>query len=457
MVGSYQWIYGPKPTEFFAAQALTGITAVYTSAGGSVPVDQSGTPGGTLNSSSLSVDFTRQAVSAAVSATVGPSAWIGTATDIRLDGTSFFASTAVSNSHNFMTVTRNAAPAFGSLAGSLMGSALQGGGFAYAFNDGSANSVTGSAAFTGASQSTSPSFVPAVYVTGKSFANYPPTGTTVGSIDSTFAYGVEAGVVASTRITKDGSNAIVGFDGQLPVVTGASVSNKPVAYGAADGPFDAPPTPGAPVPTKTTVIDKGTDAITGITWGRYSGLIKFTDRISGTSSGATTHINASCATPALGCLDQWHVMFGPAGTAVPLLPVSGTINYTFAGGTMPTNSLGQAAASAPTAQLSANFTTNMVGFAVPTFTVGSNTWSATTAGGTAAPSVPIQQNAFFNGPLNVTTDLVGVTAGKVTGVFTGNHTIANPAGQAGVMVGFSLNSGGITGTTVSGASAFRKP
>ncbi|MCC6474829.1 MAG: hypothetical protein IT514_13930, partial [Burkholderiales bacterium] len=173
-------------------------------------------------------------------------------------------------------------------------------------------------------------------------------------------------------------------------------------------------------------------------------------------------VNSSC-TFSVGspCAKQIHTLFGPASSTPPVLPVSGFVNYTFVNGTRPTDSLGNAAAAAPAVQFAADFTNQKVGVNIPSFTVNSNTWSASSSGGVAAPSIPVRNSLYFDGALNVTTSLPGATAGMVSGIFTGNHaptpTPSANGSVPGVMMGYSLNAGGFGGTTVTGASVFKKP
>lgn len=140
-----------------------------------------------------------------------------------------------------------------------------------------------------------------------------------------------------------------------------------------------------------------------------------------------------------------------------VLPLTGTFNYTFAGGTSPTDSNGNvgAALTAANASLTANFTNQTVNAAVSNLVVGGNTWSASAAG------MPIIGNVFgaekklgVVGPLTVTSTLGANTAGSLVGAFTG------PTGN-GVGMLYSLNHGGNSTTnpaavTVSGVAAFRR-
>jgi hypothetical protein len=191
-----------------------------------------------------------------------------------------------------------------------------------------------------------------------------------------------------------------------------------------------------------TAVERGTDPVSGISWGRWSG---------GTQSvlnRATVGVApATQATPASGM----HWLLGPSMTAAVDLPVSGTFNYVLAGGTTPTDQAGVTGV-VQAATLSANFTamTANVGLtvAMPTATL---TASAT--------GMPISTSGFFNadsrytaqqgvaGTVNCTGAGCGVVSyAKVDGVLTGAGAIG-----AGVIYGLQ------TGTmTVGGVAAFHR-
>jgi hypothetical protein len=140
-----------------------------------------------------------------------------------------------------------------------------------------------------------------------------------------------------------------------------------------------------------------------------------------------------------------------------VLPISGTFNYTFVGGTRPTDSNGAigAALTAANATLTANFTNQTVSAALNNIAVGGNTWSA------SANNIPIVSNTFdatkpLGGPgsLSVTSSLGTNTSGQIAGGFTG------ATGQGAALL-YSLNHGGNRATnpaavTVSGVAAFKR-
>ena len=144
-----------------------------------------------------------------------------------------------------------------------------------------------------------------------------------------------------------------------------------------------------------------------------------------------------------------------------MLPTTGTFTYSKVGGTSPTDNLGSAAGTLNAATLVADFAAQTVNAGV-NLTVNGQTWAA---GGNA---IPIQNRLYFEagqklsggGNLNIcvggTCGTATIptasslnTAGRITGVFTG--TSGQGAGMA-----YSMNQGGVTGTTVSGVAAFKR-
>lgn len=145
--------------------------------------------------------------------------------------------------------------------------------------------------------------------------------------------------------------------------------------------------------------------------------------------------------------------------AAGMLPVSGGFDYTFVGAAKPTDNFGNAG-TLNSASLTADFTNSKVSAAV-NLTITGNTWAATTGTGSyksATSYVPIQQipqGSFFQAQTgqsgsNLTTTVNGGAAdvqGKMIGAFTGD--------AQGLAMIYSMNKGGITGTTVSGVAAFQ--
>jgi hypothetical protein len=194
-----------------------------------------------------------------------------------------------------------------------------------------------------------------------------------------------------------------------------------------------------------TAAGLGTDPVTGISWGRWvGGSIDITNRTSGV------------VTPAALGTSSLHWIAAPSMTGPVALPVSGVYNYVLAGGTAPTDNLGNVG-TLNSASLAANFTTQTVDVGV---NVGiSNAAGATTliASGTG---ISIQQAAWFGaktyavagGVNQLTASCAG--AGCVTAtpdaVISGAFTGVNGVGAA---MTYGFNNGG---TVVNGVAAFHR-
>jgi hypothetical protein len=187
----------------------------------------------------------------------------------------------------------------------------------------------------------------------------------------------------------------------------------------------------------------GTDLATGISWGRWvGGSIDITDRTTG------------AVTPSTLGTGSLHWIVTPSMTGPVALPVSGVFNYVLAGGTAPTDNLGNVG-TLNSATLVANFTAQTVDVGV---NVGINNVVGTTTLVASGTGISIQQAAYFNAK---TFAIVGATnqltasctgAGCATAtpsaVISGAFTGATGTG-AGMVYGF--NNGG---TVVNGVAAF---
>ena len=462
IVGSLDWIKGPVQTPFYLGNALTGTAVTYAAAGSTPPTDQNNNTG-TINTSTttLSVNFLKQAVSFNLDATIGANNWIAAATDVKLqDSKAFVAGTNLTDAHSGLTITLNGSGTgtYGVVSGNLYGTGVDAAGLTYALGQGTSNFANGAVAFTGTAQSTSTNYVVGLVSGGMLGSPVNTSGTAIQStsmaaLDPTLAYWVDAGVTAATRVTRDAANQVTKFDLNLPVATSlgcttacTGTTDTPGTFLVRDAtyPLDPPPSPGATTPA-TALTNTGSDATTGISWGRYVGFVSYTDRIGTTNGVASAAFDARTS--------NWHGIWASTQNAVPVLPTSGTATYTLLGGTNPTSNTGAVGTlNLGTTTLSADFTNKMVSAAV-NLSVGGATWSG------SATNMAIQQGTYFEatrnagvGNLNVTSSIAGVTSGKLSGVFTGNAT----GTTGGAMLGYALNVGGATGTTVQGVAAFKK-
>lgn len=188
----------------------------------------------------------------------------------------------------------------------------------------------------------------------------------------------------------------------------------------------------------------GTDPVTGISWGRWDGgSIDITDRTTGV------------VTPSALGTSSLHWIATPSMTAPVALPITGTYNYVLAGGTAPTDNLGNVG-TLNSASLVANFTAQTVDVGVSVGITNATNPTTLVASGTG---IPIQQRTMFDaatgsisaaGMLTATCSGAGCAAAptqaRISGAFTGTNGVG-----VGMMYGF--NNGG---AIVSGVAALKQ-
>ncbi len=477
LLGTLHWITAPQIWPFYITSPMTG-TGTYTniSAGSSLPTDQNGVTG-TLSSATLAVNFDQQFVNAAVTAVV-PAAngslartWTATANQIALQddggfraynqpGVNPIAHVNVSVS----LATPGATPStagFGSITGGLSGSGANGAYFSYAFAANDANNsfshehVNGVAAFGNPvfsqySSSALATMQPYVLRLGTAgtisginaatgaLQNSAPVAEKAFNIDSEYLTTVSGEAINPATMTFDANNQVIAFRGDATIV--AVNGTCPGQCGVNRIPAIISINP-ADVAGAATILDAGRDRTIGASWGRYSnGNMLVTDAITNTvlgggpfSAGNTRHF----------------IMTG-SQTGPTVLPLTGSATYTYVGGTHPTDQAGNVG-TLNSATLSANFAAQTVNTAVNA-TVAGNTWAA------SANNVAIQQGVYFearnmagSGNLNLscTGSCTGTLNGQVAGAFIGT------TGQ-GAGIAYSFNAGGGAGQTIAGVAAFKR-
>lgn len=404
--GLVHWIKGSLPETDYLSQVITG-TQIYIFDGGTAPTNQDGIAGA-IDSATLSVDFSRQAVDATLQVNVNSHDWSASATDIPIDRGNFTADSPL------LTVERDGAPspnAWGHLSGSLTGDGLNGALLGYTLGDTSiSETINGTASFYGTEHNTN------VLYREIGIAGTDPRAP----LPTTLALNSPS---ASSNVSVDGSGYLSGFDTMLPAYSvapsGDAQSPVHLDIGAA------------------TLTDTGTDIESGITWGRWSGTLNATDRVTG-----------SAMAPAFNPQDL-HFIAGPEMSSPVVLPIIGTRTYQFAGGTQPTDNLGNIG-TLNSATLSADFTNMTVATGINA-TVGTTTFNATSA------ATPIESGRYFNATNNdsLSISCTGTGAGTahtgvISGAFYGEH--GDGAGAA-----YSLNTtdGGSINTTISGVAGFK--
>ncbi len=469
------WVRGPAPFPDYLPSAIAGYSnssglvvpgiATY-NLGASVLHDQTGASG-SVTSAGLTVNFNNSSVAFNMAATTAAGNWAVSGAGIKLsqDG-SFYASSgstpsissgttiAPTSTHSNMSVTFSGGTGgWGNVEGQLMGIGLGGAGVTYDLNGitscttGPCPNVTASGALAFGLSSTQQ---PYSTLTPYHLIAFTTGMSAAGQIDSSENYRIQGGFLSPYR-TQTVNGFPVRIDGELPIAVtypapctlncGPNINNIPAVYAVAGA------TTGAASIGTATLLESGYDLATGIRWGRYgNGTIGVTDRISGTSLGTVDVTQQN---------SHFIMTLNQSGPTV--LPITGTFNYSFVGGTSPTDSNGNvgAALTAANASLTANFSAQTVDASLSNLVVGGNTWSASATG------IPIVGNVFQaekkfggGGNLTVTSSLGTNTSGALAGGFTG-------ATGNGVGMLYSLNSGGNAATnsaavTVSGVAAFKR-
>lgn len=495
VIGSLQWIAGPGVLPVHRVSTLTGAVT-FGSPTASAPTDQNNLAGSPSNvNASLLFNFDKQSVNTSVSVTMAPNAtvggtqnraWVASGSNLALDdGGGFHASSGSQGAfaHNTLSITLNGSSATGNISGQLTGNARNGAILSYSFGGNDTlnfntnlcggychehvNGVVGfgSATFAAAPVATAPYYVmlSAQGMQG-GFDSSSGSVISVGSSNSVAQsrerYVVPTGITFedANRVKFNTQGAVTQYDSTVPLAnvgscTGGCSSETPVrlsilptgsaAFTGANGAL----VPAMPSITSTaaTVLDFGTDATTGISWGRYSNdKIAVVDRVTG---------NTLNANGAFGPVN--HYLLSPQQTGATVLPATGSATYTFIGGTNPTDTTG-AIGVLNSATLSANFTAQTISTSVNA-SVGGRNWTASTP-----VAVPIIAGVGFEAARSLvasTADNLAVScagsgcasslAGRISGVFTG--TTGQGAGLA-----YSLNTGGANGITVGGVAAFKR-
>ncbi|CAG4883147.1 exported protein of unknown function [Georgfuchsia toluolica] len=367
------WITAPEPTPVYLSEVLT-TTATYhfvdgdvTSNGGTFDVWTPTPIHGTVNGgSSLTVNFATQSVAVNLGLAVNGHDWLASTSDASLQ----YQNSDTLNSFNadskrlpsepgYLTVTVDATPASGNLAGQLVGSGLDGAFLKF--------NLDGQVINPGPTPGYE--FVQGVAAFGADVPNDPltPYKIAVAMVnDPVLMDGSDpmvGGYQALTKVAFDGSGNLIKLYGEKDDKIEFSLGTLGSAFTGASsaGPACSP----------------CTDAVTGIAWGRWA-------------PGVTATITEAGASPQVVPINGGgvHWIATPELSGPTTLPVSGTYDYVVAGGTNPTDSTG-GVGTLNSASLRADFTNQKVNVGVNA-TVGATTIDA------SASNVPIFKNATFN-------------------------------------------------------------
>lgn len=432
--GPQHWITGPVAGPAYLPEVLLG-TATYAMTGASPVTDMAAISvplNGTLSSAALTVNFTQQTVAVSLAGAVGGNSFLVTTPaggEATLSGNGNGSGMSTNSafwfnvncagcinygsSGNVNVVVNGTATTVngGYISGQLTGQGLTGAILSYQLMTSSPTiSTFQGVAALGLSANTPINSATPYRMAVATMPTYTYQGTGAGVI---------GGFNNSTRIALDGAGNLNKFD--------ASNNGLAQTYSIAGA----------------TAVERGTDPVSGISWGRWSGGTQSVLNRATVGAAPVTQ-----ATPASGM----HWLLGPNMTAAVDLPVSGTFNYILAGGTTPTDQAG-VTGTVQAASLSANFT-------AMTADVGLTVAMPTATFTASATGMPISTSGFFSADSRYTAQqgvtgtvscvgagcVAGTTQAKVDGVLTGAGAIG-----AGVIYGLK------TGTmTVGGVAAFHR-
>ena len=439
--GIISWITAPSSSPFYLPSVLQG-TMTYNLLGG---VATDGSNLGTVNSASLTVNFSSQLVDLALNATVNGLTWVVTGTGAPLRGGGNGPGHAIFD-FNFNCTGCNTGSlsatigagylTSGNVSGALTGNGLTGAILSYALTSVSGSTLSGVAAL-GLSAATPINTATPYQIGLSSFPMMP----TLPYPNSTSPYAVIQDTVngnifnPSTLVLDAAGNPVKWQE-----------SNGSGTYNTLLGLTLLPGAQTVAI-SGSTAFDTGTDPVSGIKWGRWGCTLTSCGTISFTS--VATGNTQSAAVPAGGL----HWIGTPSATSPVSLPVSGTYNYVLAGGTRPTDHLGNVG-TLNSASLTANFSAMTVNTAV-NVTVANTTFNGSATG------LPILQGAVFQvgsgnnssyGTLTCSGAGCGaVNAGQAIGVFT--QAGLGAAVTYGFQTGPSLGS---PTTVVGGVVAFHR-
>lgn len=210
--------------------------------------------------------------------------------------------------------------------------------------------------------------------------------------------------------------------------------------------------PGRAVPTPSTFdigssanVDTGFDAMTVLRWGRWSG-----------GSATITLDDGSDASQDLGN-QSIHWISSPEWATPPVMPISGTANYTLIGSTSPTDSQGNVGVLGA-ATFQADFTNMIVDSTLDIRIVGFR-WMAVGSGNIgAAAQLPAHLFQGMYGIVTITDPMGATTTGNglFSGFFSQPGPTSDPSFPGGVGLTYSLQDQG-NNVSVSGAAAFGNP
>ncbi|MBI3714755.1 MAG: FecR domain-containing protein [Betaproteobacteria bacterium] len=408
--GPAHFIYGTSGFPAYLSDVLTG-TASYTRVGATTPTDNFGSLG-TLTSALFDVNFTQRTLNTTIGISMGANAGNPATTwTLQANGLPFAFNTFLAIAGINLTITNNtngqnstSGALFGTLEGSFVGAALNGVILGYGFSDLTGlreRDVNGVIAFQGPAQQTNVAYRDGIV-----------SDPTLSLAPATY--------IRSYTTTDRATEVNLDADGRAISFTAPFVQNGQIAGHLGY------------TSNVARVVDNGTDPVTGLSWGRWTG-----------GQVVAGNQNVDLAGRSL------HYIFGPIQTAPVALPLTGTGTYDVVGSTHPTDLAGNVG-TMNSATLNANFSNKTVDTSV-NVTIAGQTWNA------AATAVPIYRDQYFSAyggapGANRPAQLVITCApsctplnapGSIDGFFTGK------TGQGAGMM-YNINN------TIAGAVAFAR-
>ncbi len=188
-----------------------------------------------------------------------------------------------------------------------------------------------------------------------------------------------------------------------------------------------------------TNVDTGSDAMTVMRWGRWTGG---SASITTVSDGANNQVDLAS--------QSIHWLSG-AERGIPSMPVTGVANYALIGSTSPTDNLGNVG-TLGSATFQADFV-NMLVTSTLVIDIAGSTWNASGRGdiGTGLPA-----HMFEGIYTNVSVDGIGGGGGSFSGLFSEPGQTADPSWPGGAGLTYSLQDAQGS-SVVSGAAVFGNP
>ena len=405
--------YGGSGYPIYLSDVLTG-TVVYQRVGATSPTNEGGVTG-TLTSAVLNVNFTSRLLNATLGVSMAGTPNAPTyslqASNVPFSFNSFFTLTGfglnITRTVNGVTSLANDR-LNGLLEGSFVGAALSGAIIGFAFSDTNAltrQTVTGVVALQGPTQNTNAPFIYGLI-----------SDPTVSLAASQYSQGYGT-INRPDEVTIDNTGRATAFRGPFARGDGTIAGSTSYAVGTAQ------------------VLDAGSDAVSGLSWGRWSGGIA---TIGGNSVGLAAR--------------SMHYIFSTPQTGPTSLPLTGTAVYEVAGSTRPTDNFGNVG-NMNTATLNANFSARTVDATV-NVTIANQTWNASATGMAIYRDMTFAANTGRSpgGGLPAPTQLnISCSPGCGTSGFSGSLDgfFTGRTGQgAGVQYNISNN--------IAGAIAFRR-